>query len=1035
MTRFERTPTPFIHLAIAGSTACVFALDFYTPLGVTSWVFYLVPVVVSYFAWRPIVPGIVAATAAVLMVLTYLYNEPGTNVAIVRLNRAFGIFTLLAVAGLGYQFIRTKLSVRSQEWIQSGQTQLSAAMAGDPTLGALGEKVLRFLTEYLGAQAGALFMEDAGVFRRFATYGVPADARIPERFERQDGLLGQALTSRRLLAVHDVPDGYFAIGSALGRSTPRHLLIAPLSVEGRVKGVVELGFFHRFGTVEQELMTRVSESIAVAVRSGQYRAQLHELLEETQRQAEELQAQSEELRVSNEELEEQGRALRDSYARLESQQVELEQTNAQLEEQTKLLEEQKEDIATTKTMLEAHTRDLARASRYKSEFLANMSHELRTPLNASLILARQLAGNRGGNLTPEQVKHAQTIESAGNDLLALINDVLDLAKVEAGHLEIHPEPVALARFVEGARSTFLPVAEQKGLRLETRSAPGLPECIETDPHRLEQVLKNLLSNAIKFTEQGHVTLEIQRAPDDRIAFLVHDTGIGIAESERHVIFEPFCQADGTTNRKYGGTGLGLSISRELVHLLGGEIQLASTVGEGSTFMVLLPERYASAARTLSTVDTRPEVPRIPAPSPSRQSSELPDTLPKPVADDREHLSRGRRIILIVEDDEPFARILYDLAHELDFQAVIATTSAEALALAAQYTPSAVVLDIGLPDHSGLSVLDRLKADARTRHIPVHIISVHDYMPTALSLGAAGYMLKPVKREQLIEAFHRLESKLTQVLRRVLIVEDDPGQRSSLIALLSVDGVEPIGVASAAECLDRLADTTFDCMVLDLSLPDASGFALLDRLSQEDRYAFPPVIVYTGRDLSGEEEQRLRRYSKSIIVKGARSPERLLDEVTLFLHQVVSELPAAQQAMIEQARRRDATLEGRHILLVEDDVRNIFALTSVLEPCGAHVHIARNGREALQALDRARQGDGLRIDLVLMDVMMPEMDGLTAVREIRKQTEWKKLPIIVLTAKAMKQDHEQALAAGANDYMAKPLDVEKMLSLVRVWMPR
>jgi signal transduction histidine kinase/CheY-like chemotaxis protein/CHASE3 domain sensor protein len=951
------------------------------------------------------------------------------------------ILGVLLSAGVASLVRRGVIARKRQEWLQSGQIGINEALGGDQRLEQLGENVLRYLTNYLDAHAGAFFVRNGAVFRRVATYGVPAVNGVPEEIELGDGLLGQAARDKRTILIRDVPEGYLTIGSALGKGKPRHLVIAPAIADNLVNGVLEVGFVHPLDELAIELLDRVSELLGVAVQSANYRTHLQDLVEETQRQAEELQAQGEELRVSNEELEEQSRALKESQARLEQQQAELEQTNVQLQQHANLLGSQRDDLSRAKEALQVQTRELARASRYKSDFLANMSHELRTPLNSSLILSKLLADNPQGNLSEEQVKYAETIQSAGNDLLALINDVLDLSKVEAGRMELRPESVRLAQLVEDLSRSFEPLAVQKGLAFRTQILSNCPQTIETDRQRLEQVLKNLLSNAIKFTEAGEVVLGVNRDAEGRISFAVTDTGIGIAEHERQVIFEAFRQADGTTNRTYGGTGLGLSISRELVRLLGGDIHLESEPGRGSTFTVTIPEVYrplfmqpiasilSSQSRLTSDAEARP------APRPAQPAGTETPTLTRRAEDDRERLTGDRNAILVVEDDEPFARILYDLAHELDFQCLIATTAEEGQRMAVQYLPSAVVLDIGLPDHSGLSVLDRLKHDARTRHIPVHVVSASDYSQTALELGAVGYMLKPVKREELVKALKQLETRLAQRMRRVLVVEDDPIQRDSLRGLLSSHEVETVGTGTAAECLELLRDSTFDCMVLDLSLPDASGYSLLETLSSEDTYAFPPVIVYTGRDLSAEEEQRLRRYSKSIIIKGAKSPERLLDEVTLFLHQVVSELPLVQQRMLEKARSRDAVLEGRRVLIVEDDVRNVFALTSILEPRGAVVQIARNGREALEALERSLTDPGQTIDLVLMDVMMPEMDGLTATREIRRRPQWKKLPVIILTAKAMKDDQERCLAAGANDYMAKPLDVEKLLSLVRVWMPR
>jgi CheY-like chemotaxis protein/signal transduction histidine kinase len=758
---------------------------------------------------------------------------------------------------------------------------------------------------------------------------------------------------------------------------------------------------------------------------------LQNVLEETQRQAEELQVQSEELRVSNEELEEQGRALKDSQARLEQQQVELEQTNSQLEEQAQTLETQRDELERTSAAVGLKARELAQASQYKSDFLANMSHELRTPLNSLLILSKLLSDNPEGNLSGEQVKFAQTIASSGNDLLVLINDILDLSKIEAGHIEVRPESVAISRMTGDLRQLFQPVANERKLDFDIHVADDCPQLIETDRQRLEQILKNLLSNAFKFTEAGGVRLAIRPAGADSLAFAVTDTGIGVPREQQQSIFEAFRQADGTISRKYGGTGLGLSISRELARLLGGAIALESKAGEGSTFIVTIPRAYDPAR--VAPLEQPPSVETAPLPAPSRTRRSKP--LPQAVDDDRDQLVGARRLLLIVEDDDKFASIVRDLSREIGFQCLVAGTAEEALKLARRFKPSAVVLDLGLPDESGLMVLDRLKRDDATRHIPIHVVSANDHSQTALSLGAIGYLVKPVKREALAEVLETLQSRLASTVRRVLIVEDDPVQRDAVGKLLSSGDVETIGVGTAAECLEQLKHQTFDCMVLDLSLPDASGFSLLETLSRDGEHAFPPVIVYTGHDLSADDEQRLRRYSSSIIIKGAKSPERLLDEVSLFLHQVVSQLPPEQQKMIQKARNRDAVLEGRRVLIVEDDIRNVYSLTNVLEPRGAHVEIARNGQEAIEALGRSAEDPGRAIDLVLMDVMMPVMDGLTATRQIRGDPRWAKLPILMLTAKAMPDDQARCIAAGANDYMAKPIDVDKLLSLVRVWMPR
>ncbi len=943
------------------------------------------------------------------------------------LSGLLGAVLTLIVFGLIRNNARTR---ERQAWLQAGQVELAAAMMGEKSVEQLAEGILGFFARYVGSHAGALFKGESTEYRLAATLGVPADAELPLRFGIKEGLLGQAASEGRVIVIDDVPEGYLTLGSAFGRDKPRHLVIVPTTADGFVNAVIELGFLRPVDEQVLELLRQGEAAMGVALRSARYRTQLQDALEETQRQSEELQVQAEELRVSNEELEEQGRALKESQVRLEQQQVELEQTNSQLEEQAQTLETQRDELERTAAAIELKARELEQASQYKSDFLANMSHELRTPLNSLLILSKLLSDNPDGNLSDDQVKYARTIHSSGDDLLTLINDILDLSKIEAGQLQIRPENVALTRLSNDLRSLFQPVADERGLTFEIVIAKDAPAVIETDRQRLEQILKNLLSNAFKFTERGVVRLAVAPAGAGRLALAVSDTGIGISPEQQQGVFEAFRQADGTISRRYGGTGLGLSISRELARLLGGVIALESTPGEGSTFTVTIPFVYAPGDINPREAPPAPsDETKVPAPPRVRRKASVAR-----VEDDRDTLTDTRRLLLVIEDDPGFAGIVCDLSRELGFQCLVAGTAEEALSLAAQYRPHAIVLDVGLPDQSGLTVLDRLKRDDATRHIPIHVVSGTDHSQTALSLGAVGYLIKPVQREQLSEVLQNLESQLTRTMRRVLIVEDDDVQRDAVSRLLASGDVETVGVGTAAECLEALRSQTFDCMVLDLSLPDASGFSLLESLSQGD-HAFPPVIVYTGHDLSADDEQRLRRYSHSIIIKGAKSPERLLDEVSLFLHQVVADLPPEQQRMIRKARNRDAVLEGRRILVVEDDVRNVYSLTSVLEPRGASVQIARNGQEAIVALAQSADGGSAAVDLVLMDVMMPVMDGLEATRRIRADSRWTDLPIIMLTAKAMPDDQERCLEAGANDYMAKPIDVDRLLSLVRVWMPR
>jgi CheY-like chemotaxis protein/signal transduction histidine kinase/CHASE3 domain sensor protein len=961
------------------------------------------------------------------------------NAAAVSLSVAWigsGILLVLIAAAAAVAS-REHRARQSQNWIRIGQMGLGERMQGDQPLERLGNAVLEYLAGFLEAQVGAIYIAEGGQYRRVAGFAIPA-AATSTALRPGDGLIGQAVKANRALQVRDVPAGYLPIASGTGSGSACELLIMPVSMDGIVQAVLEFGFFRETPPEARELLSRTAESIAVAVRAAKDRQRLEELLQETQRQAEELQAGQEELRVSNEELEEQGRALRESQANLEAQQVDLEHANAQLEEQTQLLEHQKDALAKAHSIVTSRSEDLRRANEYKSEFLANMSHELRTPLNSTLILAKLLADNKDGNLTDQQVKFAQTISSAGNDLLLLINDVLDLSRIEAGKVELAPEKVSVAATVDSLIEVFQPSAEQSQLRFAARIEPGTPEFIETDPQRLGQILKNLLSNAFKFTPQGEVLLRAFSAEPGTVSFAVRDTGVGIEEHQQDVIFEAFRQADGSIHRKYGGTGLGLSISRDLARLLGGAISVHSNIGVGSEFTLTLPAVYGACAISSQPPSAAPSVPSLAAAPPAAAAvSEATPEAPAPgwIDDDRKSIVQGSRVILSVEDDAAFAMILRDLVREMGFLCICAGSAAEGLEAAARHGPSAILLDVHLPDHSGLGVLDQLKRNPQTRHIPVHMISVADYRREAMGLGAVGYVMKPAQREQLIEALRRLEAKFSQSMRHVLVVEDDARQRESIRRLLSNGDVQITAVASAGDALTHLKATTFDCMVVDFNLPDFSGHDLLEKMAQQEEVALPPVIVYTGRALSRDEEQSLRRFSKSIIIKDARSPERLLDEVTLFLHQVESKLPPERQQMLKSARNREAALEGRRVLVVEDDVRNIFALTSVLEPKGVTVVIARNGREALATLAGSSREPGASIDLVLMDIMMPEMDGLTAMREIRKQTEWKNLPIIALTAKAMSDDQEKCLAAGANDYIAKPLNVDKLLSLVRVWMPK
>ncbi|NPT33803.1 response regulator [Paraburkholderia xenovorans] len=963
--------------------------------------------------------------------------------------------------------------LQEQVWLRSGQRLLAEKVVGQATPPLVGRAMLDFLAQYLDAAVAALYVRDKrhGTLRRIATYGFSRESEqaTARNFEEGETLIGQAAASRRMLVLRDVPANYVQVVSATGKSMPKNLLIMPIENDGEVNGVVELGFVRELTPRDQEFMELIASSMGDFIEAALYRERLQDALAETQQLNEELQVQQEELRVSNEGLEERGRALMESQTRLEAQQAELEQTNVQLEEYAQRLERQKSDLLRAQDDLAANAARLEQSSRYKSEFLANMSHELRTPLNSSLILAKLLQQNRTGNLTEEQVRYAETIHASNSDLLVLINDILDLSKVEAGQVTVELETVSIDATLQALEEMFKPMAAARQLRLAFERLPGTPDTFISDGQRVTQILRNLLSNAVKFTEHGEVALSVAPAEGGMLRIDVRDSGIGIAPDKLDMIFEAFQQADGSTSRQYGGSGLGLSISREFSRLLGGRITVASEVGKGSVFTLWLP-LDAEAALSASEGAAAPTPSSAPVPAQAQASARgaagsmaeplltrpsssggaatvitpangltsgltsglttgnASETPIGPIADDRDNRTRAGRLIVAVEDDVAFAEILRDLTHELDFDFVHASDAASGLALVRDMRPAAVLLDVGLPDRSGLTVLEWLKNDPLTRHIPIHIVSATDHADKALHLGAIGYTLKPTARSTMEAAIRRLEARLQQRLKRVLVIEDDTPMRESIRALLQSENTEIVAVATLAEALDYLAKVTFDCVVTDLALPDGTGYDLLERLAANTAHVSLPVIVYTGRMLSDEEEHRLRRYSKSIIIKGAKSPERLLDEVTLFLHSVESSLAPEQQRMLRTVRQRDNAFEGRTILLAEDDVRNIFALSHVLEPLGAKLQIARNGREALDALK-----NGPEVHLILMDIMMPEMDGLTAMGEIRRNPRFAHLPIIALTAKAMANDRTRCLEAGADDYVSKPIDVDKLVALCRVWL--
>ncbi len=848
------------------------------------------------------------------------------------------------------------------------------------------------------------------------------------------------LEKERILLT-EVPDDYIKISSGLGEAKPLNAVVLPVLFEGQVTAVIELASFRRFSEIHLSFFDQLTESIAIVLNTIAASMRTEELLKQSQSLAEELQTQQTELRETNQRLEQQAKSLRTSEELLKKQQEQLQQTNEELEERSELLglqnrevERKNHEIEKARKSLEKQAEQLALTSKYKSEFLANMSHELRTPLNSLLILAKLLSDNVESNLTEKQVEYTQTIYSAGTDLLELINDILDLAKIESGTMSVGIERMLFADLGGYIERTFRQVAQDKKIDFTVELTPALPRAIYTDSKRIQQVLKNMLSNAFKFTERGEVSLRISLAtqgwsPDQKtlnsansvMAFSVSDTGIGIAADKQKIIFEAFQQADGTTSRKYGGTGLGLSISREIARLLGGEICLVSTPGKGSTFTLYLPQSGTEGA-TENVYKEHPLTPeRSDPPSP-------PDfSLPTTITDDRNEIQPGDLVLLIVEDDISFARILLDMARQQGFKALLALRSDTALAMARKFQPNAITLDLRLPVVDGWTVLDRLKHDANTRHIPVHIISAEDGRQRGLQLGAIAYLQKPVTSEALTEALTEIKGFLERQVKNLLVVEDDENQRHSIVELIGNSDVYTTAVGTGAEALATLRSGHFDCVVLDLGLPDMTGFELIERIKQESATEIP-IIVYTGKELNKQEETELKRIAETIIIKDVRSPERLLDETALFLHRVQANLPEPKRQMLEQLHQIDTVLAGKKVLIVDDDMRNIFALTSMLEHHQMHVLYAENGIDGITVLQNTPD-----INIVLMDVMMPEMDGYETMSTIRQLSQFRSLPMIALTAKAMKGDREKCIEAGASDYITKPVDVEQLLSLLRVWL--
>jgi CheY-like chemotaxis protein len=913
----------------------------------------------------------------------------------------------------------TTASNREQDWLKTNLAKFSGMMQGQRDLITLGRMLLTELAPLINAQQGLMYVVDADEagrsprLRKLVGYADARNSDSEHTLRFGQGLIGQCAAQAKIILIEDVsPGGGPQIFSGLISATPRTIIVLPVLFENQVKAVIELASLSEFTTSQRSFLEQLSGSIGIVLNTIEASMRTESLLSQSQQLAGELQSQQKELQQTNEEI-----ALK--AAMLAEQKAEVERKNQQIEYARRALEEKAAELALT--------------SRYKSEFLANMSHELRTPLNSILILGQQLAENPEDNLSGRQVEFAKTIHAAGTDLLHLISDILDLSKIESGTVTVDSEEIAFAHLRESMERSFRHEAERRTLEFTVDFPDSVGQSLSTDPKRLQQILKNLLSNAFKFTENGSVTLNarvveggwtrghpsLDKAPTV-IGFEVSDTGIGISPDKQRIVFEAFQQADAGTSRKYGGTGLGLAISREIAGLLGGELKLQSAIGQGSTFTLYLPLDYA-AAESLE---------KPPSHTLRLRSEERPVAPPEIVSDDRNALTAAQPTLLVVEDDTRFATVLRDMAREHGFNVIVAQHGADALRLATDYLPTAISLDVFLPDMLGWAVLARLKHDVNTRHIPVQILTVDEERHSSLERGAFSFLAKPGTTESIGDALERIRRYTLERKKRLLVIEDDKRERLSIVELIRDEDLEIDTAETGAEALVKLAESDYDCVVLDLRLPDMTGFELLEKIQFQPVLRDVPIIIFTGRELSSDEDRQLRRAAKSVIVKGVESPERLLDETALFLHRSVALMAPAKQKIVRRLHESDDSLRRKRVLVVDDDVRNIFALSSVLERHGMDVLTAGTGQEAISKV--ATDQD---IDLVMMDIMMPGMDGYDTIRAIRARPESRALPIVALTAKAMKGDREKCLEAGASDYLAKPVVTDQLLGVLRQWLHR
>ncbi|MBF0379980.1 MAG: response regulator, partial [Magnetococcales bacterium] len=954
-----------------------------------------------------------------------------------------------------------------EQWLKGASAELNERLRSEKTLAQLGQDISSFLAEKMDASVGVFYvMAEDGNLQLMGSYAFENRKSLNSQLALGEGVAGQSALEKKTITLSNLPENYITVRSGMGSASPRTLMAFPFIHNNKVEAVVELGTFNDFSDLHMDFIKQASEGIAISTAVTKSRVVQEEMLIKTKEQAISLKKQQVDLELSNTKLQEQtdslekaGKQLEDSNAklqeqtdslkasesRLQQQREELRVSNEELEAQAQQLEEQKE-VATQKNeqlqlaQLEIENKvvEMAKASQYKSEFLANMSHELRTPLNSLLILSKSLADNEDGNLSEGDVRDAEIIYGSASDLLGLINQILDLAKIEAGRMDVHPERLVLSDMAVSLERQFRPVADKAKLDFNIEFMEGSVETIYTDPEKAGRIIKNLLSNAFKFTSKGGVTVRIspptegwitkgnQIPTDGGVVISVHDTGIGISPDKHQAIFEAFRQEDGSTSRQYGGTGLGLSISYQLTKLLNGKIHLESTQGKGSVFSLfisVLPDApVESEESTTSSPQPKLEVPvELPVVT-------MPALKTDRVEDDREHIVQGDRVMLVIEDDASFAQIIVNMAQKSGFKCITANDGESGLALAVEHNPTSIILDLGLPGMDGWEVLDNLKSNSETRHIPVHIMSAMDDNMEGLKRGAVGYCNKPVTKSHIEEAFAKMAHFADTGPRSLLLVEDDANSRMATAKLLAGKDIEIVETSTGAETMEVIKTRSFDCMILDLGLPDMSGFDLLDNIAADASLTAPPVIVYSGRDLTRQEYDRLKAYTNSFVVKGVQSSERLLNEVILFLHRMERDLPDEQRMMIRKLYDQEDVFVDKTVLIVDDDVSNLYAMAKQLERKNLKTVMAADGQKSLDMLEKHPE-----VDIVLMDIMMPVMDGYAAMGEIRKRENLKKLPIIALTAKAMSDDKKKCLDAGASDYLTKPVDMNKLFSMMRVWL--